>query len=243
MARTFRWILGAMGMAALPVGLALAAGCDDASDKRSALTSGCSADKDCPDGTVCENRNCRAPDPKKEAAKKAAAANKAAAPTAPQANTADLTVRLCPGYWGKSQNTGTMIAKNTVTGKKKYLRLNVIVEDDDFEDEFKFEAMPYGRYEIVAFSGVIAEGKQDLLAVPCAERQACAADGKSRVIDHAMPPSKEEWDKQLAKWQKEGWPGTNKCPKNHECDEATLLRRPCDFDVDYDPSAPKKPRK
>lgn len=233
MAPTIRWILVATAALCWTA-------CDSAADKRTALTAGCGSDKDCPEGTVCEKRNCRTADPIKEAAKKAAElqpAEPAAAQTAP------LTVRLCPGYWGKSQNTGTMIAQDVATGKKKYLRLNVIVEDDDFGDEFLFEGLPYGQYDVTTFSGVIAEGRQDLLAVPCAERQPCAADGKTRRFDHAAPPPKEEWDKLLVKWQKEEWPGTNKCPKNHECEDGALLRRPCDFDVDYDPSAAKSSKK
>lgn len=236
MGRRFSWIVSVMAMSALGA-------CDEPGDKRAQLTAGCKTDKDCPEGTVCERHSCKTADPKAEAAKKAALSKKTAAAAAPKENAADLHVRLCPGYWGKSQNTGTMIAKNVGTGKKKYLRLNVVVEDEDFEDEFTFEAMPYGRYEVTTFSGVIAQGKQDLLAVPCAERQACAADGKSRVIDHAMPPSKDDWDKQLRLWQKEEWPGTQKCPRNHECDEDNLLRRPCDFDVDHDPQAPKTSKK
>jgi hypothetical protein len=240
MGRTMTVILAAT------VGIGAFAGCDDDGvDRRSALMAGCKTDKDCPDGTVCEKHNCRTPDPKAKAAKKKAEAAKAAKASAkanaePPANTADLTVRLCPGYWGKSQNTGTMIAKNVATGKKKYLRLNLVVEDEDFEDEFVFKAMPYGRYEVTTFSGVIAQGKQDLLAVDCAERQACTPNNKGRLIDHAAPPPKEEWEKMLKKWQKEEWPGTQKCPKNHECDEATLLRRPCDFDVDREVDAGKK---
>jgi len=205
-------------------------GCDDGGDKRAKLTAGCSSDKDCPEGTVCEKRHCRTANPEAAKAKAKAGAPKAEAP--PRADAGDLTVRLCPGYWGKSQNTGTMIAKNLETGKKKYLRLNVVVPDDEFQDEFVFKALPHGRYEIQTFSGVIAEGKQDLLTVPCADRQACTPDGARRVVDHGPPPTKEERDKQLLKWQREEWPGTQKCPKNHECDEAALLRQPCDFDVD-----------
>ncbi len=208
------------------------AGCDDGGDKRAQLIAGCSSDKDCPEGTVCEKRNCRTANPAAAKAKAKASAPKAGAP--PRADADDLMVRLCPGYWGKSQNTGTMIAKNLATGKKKYLRLNVVVPDDEFQDEFLFKALPHGRYEIQTFSGVIAEGKQDLLTVPCADRQACTADGARRLVDHGPPPPKEERDKQLLKWQREEWPGTQKCPKNHECDEGALLRRPCDFDVDRD---------
>lgn len=214
----------------------LPAGCDDADDRRRGFLSGCKEDKDCPSGTVCENHNCRRPDPAKAAADAAArakadgAARAAAAP--PPADTADLVVRLCPGYWGKSQNTGTLIAKSAATGKSRYLRLNTLVEDEDFEDEFAFAALPYGRYEVTAFTGVVAEGGQDLLNTPCAERQPCATDGRTRLVDHGPPPPPEAWAAQLEQWQKDGWPGTEKCPKGHECDEAALLRRPCDFDVD-----------
>jgi len=228
MGRDTTVILGAVW--ALCASAALA-GCDDGGDKRAQLIAGCSSDKDCPAGTVCEKRNCRTAKPNAAAKKKPDAAT---AKPAPRADAGDLMVRLCPGYWGKSQNTGTMIAKNLATGKKRYLRLNVVVPDDDFQDEFLFKALPHGRYEVQTFSGVIAEGKQDLLTVPCADRQPCTADGARRVIDHGPALPKEERDKQLLKWQQEEWPGTQKCPKNHECDEAALLRQPCDFDVDRD---------
>ncbi len=193
------------------------AGCDDA-DRRSRLLAGCKKDEDCPKGLVCERNNCR--QPSEEAAKP----KQPAAPAAPPPGTAPLTVRLCPGYWGKSHNTGTIIAANKTTGKKSYLSMTKVVPDGAFEDEFTFEALTYGTYEVKLYTGVIAMGKQDLLETPCAAKMDCSRDKRTRLVRHGPPPSKEVWDAQLEKWTKEEYPGTDK--------EYVPLRRPCDFDVD-----------
>ena len=201
--------------------LVLPAGCDDdgEEDRRSRLLAGCKEDKDCPKGLVCERSNCRQPSP--EAAKPKA---KPPAPSGPPPGTADLTVRLCPGYWGKSHNTGTVIAEHKGTGKKSYLSMTKLVSDGEFEDLFTFAARPYGTYEVKLYTGVIAMGKQDLLETPCAEKMECSRDKKTRIIVHGPPPPKEVWDAQLKRWAAEEYPGTDK--------EYVPLRRPCDFDVD-----------
>lgn len=192
-------------------------GCDDSNERRNALLAGCKSNDDCPKGLVCEKTQCRQPSAEKPKAKPAPAAK-----PAPKAEVGDLSVRLCPGYWGKSHNTGTVIAKNIKTGKKKYLSMPRVVADGEFEDTFSFPSLPYGDYEVSLFTGVIAQGKQDLMKVPCAQKMACMPDGRARVIKLGPKPSEEEWQTMLKKWQKLKYPGTDK-------DE---LRRACDFDVD-----------
>jgi hypothetical protein len=196
------------------------AGCDDADPdiRRQRFLSGCKIDKDCAGDLVCHKRSCKTPLKKPPAAAK---------PTpkveeAPAANTNDLTVRLCPGYWGKSHNTGTVIAKNVATGKKHYIAIPKVVPDGSYENMFTFAALPHGEHEVVLYTGVIAQGKQDLLHAPCAEKTRCKPDKRTLLVTHGPPPSKEEWDAKLKQWAKEKYPGTDK----------ELLRRPCDFDVD-----------
>jgi len=198
--------------------LALSPGCDDDEvDRRSRLLAGCKEDKDCPKGLTCQKGNCR--EAPKEVAKP-----KVQAPDVPPPGTADLTVRLCPGYWGKSHNTGTVIATNRGTGKKHYLSLTKLVPDGEFDDEFTFKALDYGSYEVQLFTGVIAMGKQDLLKTPCAEKMSCKLDKVSRTIPHGAPLPKDVWEAKLKQWTKEKYPGTDK--------EYDPPRRPCDFDVD-----------
>ena len=205
--------------------LVLPLGCDDGGgdDKRSRLLAGCKEDKDCPKGLVCERGNCREAAAEKEKPKP----KQAEVPDVAPPGTADLTVRLCPGYWGKSHNTGTAIATNTGTGKKHYLSLTKLVPDGEFEDEFTFETLDYGSYDVQLFTGVLAMGKQDLLKTPCAEKMGCKLDRVTRTVQHGPPPPKDVWEAKLEQWTKEKYPGTDK--------DYDPLRRPCDFDVDRRP--------
>ena len=208
-----------MGLLAL-----VATGCDESDDKLDRLLAGCGSDKDCPEGLQCKKRKCvRATAEKPKEAKKA--------PTPKPDNVDDLVVRLCPGYWGKSHNTGTVIAKHITTGKKRYLSLPRVVPDGDFQDEFAFANIPHGVYEVVLFTGVIAQGKQDLLHAPCGEKMPCKSDRKTRILEHKAPLAKEAREAQLLQWRKDKLPGTEGCPKGYECD-TEVLRRPCDFDID-----------
>lgn len=206
-------------MLGLAGALTLLPGCPNSGDPAGDLvrSAGCKKDSQCTrvgEGLVCRKGSCV------EASAPAAKAAAAPAPRpAPAGPVADLAVRICPGYWNLSQNSGTLIARNVSTGKKHYERLNAGLEEGALGTNFVFKGLPHSDYEVTYITGVIAGGQKDMMSVKCAVGTACRRE-VIRTVTLGPAPATEEARKQAAD------------------DLAALLKKqkldsgpPCDFDV------------
>ncbi len=176
------------------LGLALAACSGGTSDPHALVRSaGCSEDSECRmlgSDMVCRKGSCVSQAEAK--AKEEAAKPAVAAAVAPAGPVADLKVRICPGFWNLDQNTGTLIARNTETGKRHYKRLGEEMEAGGFGDVFTFKGLAHGTYEVSFLTGVIAGGQKDLLRVKCAAGVECKGGSTRPVVLGGGPQTEEE---------------------------------------------------
>jgi len=208
----------ALAVAALMGTLLLLPGCPNAGDPSDLIRSaGCQKDSDCKlvgEGMLCRKGSCV-----EKATTEKKAASKPKPKPKPAGPVADLTVRICPGYWNLSQNSGTLIARNRATSKKHYLRLGSLVQEGGLGKTFTFKGLAHGDYDVTYITGVIAGGQKDMMSVKCAVGTACFKEIVRRVT-LAAPPATEEARTKAAE------------------EVAALLKKqkleqgpPCDFDI------------